>query len=186
MEDRQIIELYWRRDEDAIVQSEQKYGAYCRAVARQILRVAEDVEECVSDTWLAAWNAMPPARPAVLRTFLGRLSRNLSINRSLYDRAQKRGGGEVPLALEELKDCTGARDSAADAAETAELGRLIDTFLRTLPEEECDLFLRRYWYLDPIEEIARRFRLRSGTVKTRLHRTRRRLREYLMKEGYAL
>ncbi len=186
MEDRQIIELYWRRDENAIAQSEQKYGAYCRAVAQKILRIAEDVEECVSDTWLAAWNAMPPARPAVLRTFLGRLSRNVSVNRSLYRSAQKRGGGEVPLALEELRDCAAGGGSAEDAVETAELGRLIDTFLRTLPAEECDLFLRRYWYLDPIDEIARRFHLRSGTVKTRLHRTRRKLRDYLMEEGYAL
>lgn len=186
MEDRQIIELYWQRDEAAIVRSEEKYGTYCRAVARGILRVAEDVEECVGDTWLAAWNAMPPARPAVLRTFLGRLSRNLSINRSLQDRAQKRGGGEVPLALEELRDCTASRGSTEEAVETAELGRLIDAFLRTLPAEECDLFLRRYWFLDSIDEIAARFHIRGGAVKTRLHRTRRRLREYLAEEGYAL
>ena len=100
MEDREIIELYWRRSERAIACSEEKYGAYCRAVARQILRSLEDTEECVSDTWLAAWNAMPPHRPAVLRTFLGRLTRNLAVNRRIYDGAQKRGGGEVALALE--------------------------------------------------------------------------------------
>lgn len=185
MEDARIIDLYWQRSEEAIVQSDVKYGAYCRAIAMQILRAAEDAEECVSDTWLAAWNAMPPQRPAVLRAFLGRLSRNLSINRSLKNTAQKRGGGEVPLALEELKECVGS-GSAEEAAETAELGRLIDRFLRTLPEVECSLFLRRYWYLDSIDAIALRYGLRAGAVKTRLHRTREKLRTYLAKEGYAL
>lgn len=185
MEDARIIELYWQRDEEAIVQSDVKYGAYCRAVAAQILCTREDAEECVSDTWLAAWNAMPPQRPAVLRTFLGRLTRNLSINRSMQNTAQKRGGGEVPLALEELKECVGT-GSVEEATETAELARLIDCFLRTLPERECDLFLRRYWYLDSIGAIALRYGLRAGAVKTRLHRIRGKLKTYLAKEGYAL
>lgn len=169
MEDGEIIELYWRRDEAAIAQSEKKYGAYCRAVICRILQLPEDVEECLVDTWMAAWNAMPPQRPTVLRTFLGRLSRNLSINRALHDKARKRGGG-----------------SAEEAVEQAELGRLIDRFLRTLPEKECSIFLRRYWFLDSVEEIARRYGLRGGSVKTRLHRTRKKLREYLKQEGYAL
>ena len=180
MEDREIIELYWRRSERAIACSEEKYGAYCRAVARQILRSLEDTEECVSDTWLAAWNAMPPHRPAVLRTFLGRLTRNLAVNRRIYDGAQKRGGGEVTLALEELQECAGG-ESAEQTLETAELGRSIDRFLRTLPEEvpaPADYV--------PCGEIARRFGLREGAVKTRLHRTREKLRVFLRKEGYAL
>ena len=101
MEDGEIIELYWRRDEAAIVHSEEKYGAYCSAIICRILRLPEDVEECLGDTWMAAWNAIPPRRPAVLRTFLGRLSRNLSINRALHYKARKRGGGEVTAALEE-------------------------------------------------------------------------------------
>ena len=185
MEDREIIELYWRRDEEAIAQSERKYGTYCRSIARQILRAAEDVEECLSDTWLAAWRSMPPRRPAVLRTFLGRLSRNASINRHLMHTAQKRGGGEVELALEELKECAGGA-SAEEELEAAELGRAIDRFLRTLPELECTIFLRRYWYLDGVEEIAARCALRPGAVKTRLSRTRAKLRTYLRKEGYAL
>ena len=105
MEDVQIIDLYWQRSEEAIAQSELKYGAYCRTIAGAILAAREDAEECVSDTWLAAWNAMPPKRPAVLRTFLGRLTRNLSVNRQLHNAAQKRGGGEVAIALEELKEC---------------------------------------------------------------------------------
>ena len=171
MEDQEIIELYWRRSERAIACSEEKYGAYCRAVARQILRSLEDTEECVSDTWLAAWNAMPP--------------HNLAVNRRIYDGAQKRGGGEVTLALEELQECAGG-ESAEQTLETAELGRTIDRFLRTLPETECSLFLRRYWYLDSMETIARRFGLREGAVKTRLHRTREKLRVFLRKEGYAL
>ena len=185
MEDREIIELYWRRSERAIVCSEEKYGAYCRAVARQILRSLEDTEECVSDTWLAAWNAMPPHRPAVLRTFLGRLTRNLAVNRRIYDGAQKRGGGEVSLALDELRECAGG-DTAEEAFEAAELGRLIDRFLRGLSASECNLFLRRYWYLDSIDMLAARYGLRPGAVKTRLHRTREKLRTFLRKEGYAL
>ncbi len=185
MEDREIIELYWRRSERAIACSEEKYGAYCRAVARQILRSLEDTEECVSDTWLAAWNAMPPHRPAVLRTFLGRLTRNLAVNRRIYDGAQKRGGGEVTLALEELQECAGG-DTAEEAFEAAELGRLIDRFLRGLSASECNLFLRRYWYLDSIDMLAARYGLRPGAVKTRLHRTREKLRTFLRKEGYAL
>lgn len=172
MEDGEIIELYWRRDEAAIAQSEKKYGAYCRAVICRILQLPEDVEECLVDTWMAAWNAMPPQRPTVLRTFLGRLSRNLSINRALHDKARKRGGGEVTAALEELREIGGG--SAEEAVEQAELGRLIDRFLR------------RYWFLDSVEEIARRYGLRGGSVKTRLHRTRKKLREYLKQEGYAL
>ncbi len=185
MEDREIIELYWRRSERAIACSEEKYGAYCRAVARQILRSLEDTEECVSDTWLAAWNAMPPHRPAVLRTFLGRLTRNLAVNRRIYDGAQKRGGGEVSLALDELRECAGG-DTAEEAFEAAELGRLIDRFLRGLSASECNLFLRRYWYLDSIDMLAARYGLRPGAVKTRLHRTREKLRTFLRKEGYAL
>lgn len=172
MEDGEIIELYWRRDEAAIAQSEKKYGAYCRAVICRILQLPEDVEECLVDTWMAAWNAMPPQRPTVLRTFLGRLSRNLSINRALHDKARKRGGGEVTAALEELREIGGG--SAEEAVEQAELGRLIDRFLR------------RYWFLDSVEEIARRYGLRGGSVKTRLHRTRKKLREYLKQEGYSL
>lgn len=185
MEDREIIELYWRRSERAIACSEEKYGAYCRAVARQILRSLEDTEECVSDTWLAAWNAIPPHRPAVLRTFLGRLTRNLAVNRRIYDGAQKRGGGEVSLALDELRECAGG-DTAEEAFEAAELGRLIDRFLRGLSASECNLFLRRYWYLDSIDMLAARYGLRPGAVKTRLHRTREKLRTFLRKEGYAL
>lgn len=185
MEDREIIELYWRRSERAIACSEEKYGAYCRAVARQILRSLEDTEECVSDTWLAAWNAMPPHRPAVLRTFLGRLTRNLAVNRRIYDGAQKRGGGEVSLALDELRECAGG-DTTEEAFEAAELGRLIDRFLRGLSASECNLFLRRYWYLDSIDMLAARYGLRPGAVKTRLHRTREKLRTFLRKEGYAL
>ena len=185
MEDREIIELYWRRSERAIACSEEKYGAYCRAVARQILRSLEDTEECVSDTWLAAWNAMPPHRPAVLRTFLGRLTRNLAVNRRIYDGAQKRGGGEVSLALDELRECAGG-DTAEEAFEAAELGRLIDRFLRGLSASECNLFLRRYWYLDSIDMLAARYGLRPGAVKTRLHRTREKLRTFLRTEGYAL
>lgn len=185
MEDGQIVDLFWARSEAAIAHSEEKYGAYCRSIALRIVTMQEDAEECVSDTWLAAWNAMPPQRPAVLRTFLGKLCRNLSINRYLKNTAQKRGGGEVDIALEELKEC-GSGDTVHQALEMEELTHLLDAFLRTLPEGECSLFLRRYWYLDSVETLARRVGLRPGAVKMRLSRTRGKLKEYLRKEGYAL
>ena len=162
-----------------------QYEGMLRYIARGVLRDERDAEECLSDTWLAAWKAMPPQRPAVLRTFLGRLTRNLSLNRQLYNAAQKRGGGEVTIALEELKECAGG-ESAEGMLEAAELGRVIDAFLRTLPEMECSIFLRRYWYLDSVDAIAGRFGLRAGAVKTRLSRTRGKLKKYLWKEGYAL
>lgn len=186
MEDQQIIDLFWARNEAAIAHSEEKYGSYCRSIALRIVTMQEDAEECVSDTWLAAWNTIPPARPAVLRTFLGRLCRNLSINQSLKNTAQKRGGGEVDLALEELRECGGGEDTVQKALEAQELSRLLDAFLRTLPEQECSLFLRRYWYLDSVETLARQWGLRTGAVKTRLSRTRGKLRDYLRKEGYVL
>lgn len=186
MEDHEIVALYWARDEEAITQSGVKYGAYCRHIAQGILERCEDVEEALSDTWLSAWNAMPPARPAVLRTFLGRLCRNLCINRSIHDAAQKRGGKKVVLALEELHECIPGGEDPAQAAETSELSRIIDAFLRTLPRRDCDLFLRRYWYLDSIETIAAAMGLRPGAVKTRLYRIRGKLRTVLEKEGYAL
>ena len=164
MEDSAIIDLYWAREERALSETDAKYGGYCRSIAHNILKNREDSEECVSDTWLHAWNAMPPQRPSILSSFLGRITRNLSFDRCRRQNAEKRGGGLLPLALDELAEA-------------------IDRFLRTLPERECSIFLRRYWYVDSVQDIAARYALRENTAKSILFRTREKLRRYLAGEG---
>lgn len=186
MEDRAIIDLYWAREERALEESDRKYGSYCRSIAAHILRDPQDTEECVNDTWFRAWNAMPPQRPVSLSAFLGKITRNLSLDRCRLIKADKRGGGSVPAALEELGDCVPAQDTVEQAVEAVELTRLLDRFLRLLPEKECLLFLRRYWYLDSMRDLSGRFAMSEGSVKAMLHRTRKKLREYLEKEGIYL
>ena len=186
MEDSQIIDLYWARLEQAIQETDTKYGSYCRAIAHNILKSVEDSEECVSDTWLRAWNAMPPQRPSVLSAFLGRITRNLSLDRYKAARAEKRGGSSFPAALDELSECVPAGGSVEQTMDERELGQAIDRFLRTIPEKQCSLFLRRYWYAESISQIAERYSLKENTVKSILFRTREQLRKFLQKEGVAV
>lgn len=186
MEDTAIITLYWNRDETAIGESNTKYGSFCRAVALNILSVQEDAEECVNDTWLRAWNAIPPARPSPLRTFFGKITRNLSLDRFRAARAQKRGGGNMELILEELGECVGSGESVEGAFDARETAGVITRFLDGQQPLQRQIFLRRYWFGDSIAEIAKRFALREGTVKSNLFRTRERLREALEREGVAL
>lgn len=183
MEDQQIIQLYWDRLEQAIVESERKYGSYCRSIARRILAVEEDAEECVNDTWLHAWNAMPPQRPSILSAFFGKLARNLSLDRWRRNRAAKRGGSQVELALHELGDCLPASGGPEQALDEKETGRVISEFLRTQPELDRALFIRRYWHLEPITFLSQEFHLRESQIKSRLFRTRQRLKAALEKEG---
>ena len=186
MEDQQIIQLYWDRREQAIWESDRKYGAYCRSIARRILAVEEDAEECVNDTWLHAWNSMPPQRPNVLSAFFGKLARNLSLDRWRRNRAAKRGGDQVELALHELSDCLPAPGGPEQALDEKETGRIISQFLRTQPELDRALFIRRYWHLESIASLAQNFHLRESQVKSRLFRTRQRLKAALEKEGIAV
>ncbi|MBE6956996.1 MAG: sigma-70 family RNA polymerase sigma factor [Ruminococcaceae bacterium] len=186
MEDNQIIDLYWARSQQAIEESEAKYGTYCRSVAWNILSRPEDAEECVNDTWLRAWNAMPPQRPTVLRAFFGALTRNLSLDRWRRERAEKRGGGTVELALEELEDCLAAREQVERTVEAQETARLISDFLRGQTRQDRQLFLRRYWYLDDIRTLCRRFGMGESQVKSRLHRMRKKLKQELEQEGVAV
>lgn len=183
MEDCDIIRLFWAREERALEETHQKYGAYCWTIAHNILKNREDSDECVNDTYLRAWNAMPPQRPAILPAFLGKITRNLSIDRYKAKKASRRGGGQLTLALEELGDCLPGSESVEDAVTAAELSRVIDRFLRTLPDKDCCIFLRRYWYFDAMGDIARRYHMAEGSVKSSLFRTRRKLRDYLLKEG---
>lgn len=184
MEDHRIIDLYWQRSETAITETASKYGAYCRAIAHSILQSREDAEESVNDTWLAAWNSMPPHRPNILSAFLGKITRRLSIDRFRALSADKRGGGELPLALDELRDCVPAGSDPAQSAELQELTAAVNRFLDGLPATERHVFLCRYWYLHTIPAIAARFQFSESKVKSMLHRTRGKLRTYLAKEGF--
>lgn len=186
MDDNKIIDLYWARSQQAIAESEQKYGAYCRTVARNILDREEDAEECVNDTWLRAWNTIPPQRPTFLQAFFGKLTRNLSLDRWRRDRAQKRGGSQVALALDELEDCLAARDRVDETLNAQITARLISDFVRQLPQSDRLLFVRRYWYLDDIQTLAKTTGMGQSKVKSRLHRIRLRLKTELEKEGVAV
>ena len=186
MEDEKIIDLYWAREEEAIVETDKKYGNYCRSLSMRILKSREDSEECVNDTWLRAWSSMPPGRPACLCAFLGKITRNLSISRYRMNRAGKRGGGEMELVLTELEDCIPSAESVEEEMEGKELAAAIDRFLRGLGEEGRNIFVRRYFYLDSVREIEDRFRVSESKVKSQLFRLRNRLREQLEKEGIEL
>ena len=186
MEDEAIVALYWARDEGAIPATAEKYGAYCAAIAGNILESPQDAEECVNDTYLSAWNAMPPHRPARLATFLGKLTRNLSFNRYKARRADKRGSGQLPLVLDELGECVSGREDVEETVDRKELIRALDDFLTTLPRRSRDLFVRRYWYADPIAAIARRYGRTEGSVAMDLSRTRRKLKAYLTERGFDL
>ena len=182
MDDEKIIDLYWSRSEQAISETDQKYGKYCYSIAHNILANKEDAEESVSDTYMAAWNAMPPQRPSLLATFLGKITRNLAIDRWRTQNRQKRGGGEITLALEELEDCIAAGQSVDGVMERKRFADVFNRFLDTLPEAERRIFLCRYWYLDPVAEIANRFGFSVSKVTSMLHRTRKKLRTVLEKE----
>lgn len=185
MDDLQIIELYFERSEKAISETEKKHGRYCMSIANRILRSDQDAEECVNDTYLRAWNAIPPARPTHLRAFLGRITRNLALNRYATLHAEKRGNG-AELALEELAEVLADPDSEIDRVETDALRESINRFLGSLPRDTRIMFVRRYFYLLPIAEIADGLGTNENRVKVTLHRTREKLRAYLEKEGIVL
>ena len=184
MDDQTIVSLFHARSEDAIAAASDKYGGRCRAIARNILADDADAEECVSDALLAAWNAIPPQSPQHLGAYLGRITRNLALNRLKAAGAQRRGGGETILALEEVGDCA-AWDSG-DTVDRLALAGAIEQFLRSLPPEKRRLFLRRYWYLYPVKDIARTMGVGESRVKSQLARLRQALRAHLEKEGFSV
>ena len=184
MEDAQIIALYWARDEEALRESDERYGPYCRAVAGRILTTPEETEECVNDTWLKAWNVIPPQRPRRLRAFLGKITRNLALDRVKYQRRAKRGGGELVLALEELAECTASPGDVEGEVQKKELEAAVHAFLSKLPPRDRDIFLRRYFFVEPVGEIAARYALGENAVSAALSRTRKKLRTHLEQEGW--
>lgn len=183
MTDERIIELYFSRDETAISETSLKYGAYCFSVANNILDNRDDSEECVNSTWFKAWNAMPPTRPNVLKLFLARITRSLALTRYTERAALKRGGGQAALVLDELSECIGDGDAATEA-ELNELRKAVAAFVKTLPERERDVLVRRCFYTESIQSIAKRYGISGSGVMSALSRARKKLREYLMKEGF--
>lgn len=186
MNDNAIIDLFFRRDQAAILEAQEQYGAYCLSVARNILDNEEDSQECLNDLWLKAWNAIPPERPRLLRAYFAKIIRNLAINRHQAQRAQKRAGDRFTLSLEELADCIPDPDTTEEALWTRELGRSLNAFLETEKEPDRVLFVRRYFSCQSCAEIARDLGLSLGQVKTRLSRMRDRLRTYLNARDFSV
>ncbi|MBQ8288333.1 MAG: sigma-70 family RNA polymerase sigma factor [Clostridia bacterium] len=178
-----IIDLYFARSEEAIAETAACYGAYCKKIAGSILCSDEDTEECVNDTWLKAWDSIPPNRPHNLKAYLAKITRNLAIHRREKERAEKRGGGEVPLVLSELAECVPDTSSAEDGFSKNALTDALDRFLGGLSREKRVVFLRRYWYNASVAEIARDMGLSESKVKSILHRLRSQLKLLLEKEG---
>lgn len=182
MEEQIILTSLFNREESAISQMQQTYGSYCASIARNILDNDQDVEEILSDTWLRAWNSIPPAKPAHLKLYLARITRNLSFDRFRTQSREKRGNGETALALHELSECIGS-GSPEEILEAEELRNGLNRFLSTLPQRDRQIFLLRYFHLLSAEAIARRISLRPDNVRAILSRTRRKLRQFLHKEG---
>ena len=185
MEDERIMDLYWQRDERAIPETVRKYGAFCAAIAGNVLPDRRDAEECVNDTWLRAWEAMPPQRPRLLRPFLGRITRNLALHLWEKSGAQKRGGG-MTLLLDELAECVPSASGVEEQLGAAELGRLISAWLRTLPADDRRLFLRRYWNGLPLQALAAETGQTSERLVQRMYRLRQALKAYLERNGVTL
>ena len=186
MDDKEIIALFLARDEGAIQAAQRQYGGYCAAIANGILDDRGAAEECVNDTWLRCWQSIPPQRPRSLKSFAGRIVRNLALNVRRTDAAWKRGGGQVPVALEELNEVVSGEDTPEEALDRTVLLEALNRFLAELPEVQRNLFLRRYWYLDSAEQMAKRFAMSKTQVTTTLHRLRVKLRAYLEQEGFEL
>lgn len=186
MEDEKIIDLYWMRDESAILQTEMKYGHYCFSIAMNILHNHEDAKECENDTYLKTWESIPPQRPTHFCAFLGKITRNLSLNKYKEQRAKKRGGDRVDLLLSELEDCIPSGSFVEKEWEENQVVEAINLFLSSLEVESRKVFVRRYWYADSIEEIAGRFDIGPSKAKSMLYRIRKALKNHLEKEGVAL
>ena len=184
MDDEMIVRLYWNRNENAISESSRKYGAYCTAIAQNILQNRSDAEECVNDTWLRAWNAMPPHMPSVLSVYLGKITRNLSFDRFRKIHREKRGGGSLDVVLDELAECVSGSDDTERRWEEKELKEEIDRFLSRLPKEQRYMFILRYWYADSVSDIAERFRTSANNVSVTLSRIRQKLKRDLIERGF--
>lgn len=180
MDDQEIVELYFKRSEVAIVETQRKYNKYCGTIAKNILHSVEEAEECVNETWFKAWESIPPNRPKRLTVYLGKITRNLSLDRYRSRKADKRGSGQLELCLNELAECVGARESIPDEIALKEI---VNQFLRELKPKARHVFMLRYWYMYSGRDIAKNCLMSEAAVKMSLQRTRNALKEYLEKEG---
>ena len=185
MEDNEIISLYWKRDENAIKETEKKYGKYCTSIAYNILQNKEDSKECVNDTYLKTWNSIPPQKPNILKLYLAKITRNLALNKYEKNRAHKRNNG-MELVLEELEECIPNKDFVEEKIEYQNSTQYLNNFLKELQQEKRSIFLERYWYFKPIKEIARKNNLKENNVKVILFRLRNELKEYLIERGISI
>lgn len=186
MDDNTIVDLYWKRNEQAIEATANKYGSYCNSIAMRIVGNMLDAEECVNDTYQAAWTSIPPNKPAILSTYIGKLTRRISLKVLRSRGTQKRGNGEVELSLEELHECIPDSFSLDEAVEFKDLVHSLNTFLSQLPVNERRVFVLRYWHAYPVATICKRLGYSKSKVESMLHRTRSKLKKQLMKEGYFL
>ena len=184
MKDEEIVALYWQRDEATIRETEKKYGHYLSKIAYNILSDIEDSEESVNDTYLKAWNSMPPHRPGVLATYLGKIARQLSIDIFRKRNREKRKASEYALSLSELEDCVSGGDTTGQSVDLNLLAEAVNDFLYKVTPEARTLFVGRYYYMDSIKEISAYHGMSESKVKSILFRTRKGLKNYLEQEGF--
>ncbi|MGO1470419.1 MAG: RNA polymerase sigma factor [Tissierella sp.] len=182
MKDTELINLYWNRSESAISETDKKYGSYCRKISYNILSNIEDSKECVNDTFFNAWNSIPDDKPDIFSAYLGKITRNLSINRYNKKRAKKRGSGEAEIVLNELENMIPSKSSIESEIESKLITKKLNQFLWTLKKEDRIIFVRRYWYVDSIKDIAKKMGASESKVKSILFRTRKKLKTYLEQE----
>ncbi len=182
MTERELVKLYLMRDEAAIRESEAAYGAYCQTIARRILHDEGEAAECVNDAWFQAWQTIPPAEPEHLGAYLAKITRNLALSRYRKAHSQKRGADRVELCLDELSECLPDGDTPENAAERELLAKTVNDFIAGLPGDERVMFVRRYFYLDSVSEVANRMGCSQAKVKTAMFRCRKKLQEWLKKE----
>ena len=183
MDDKTIIELYWKRSEQAISETAEKYGRLCFDVAQRIVFNVQDAEECVNDTYMGAWNTIPPSRPNVLSAFILKITRNIAMKKIRYENAKKRSV-HATVSFTELDECTSSQESMEAIVEANELAKSLEAFLGDIDYESRNMFIRRYWFFDSIKEIATRFAVSESKVKSQLFRVRNSLKQHLVKEGF--
>ena len=186
MDDRRIVELFLERSEEAILETDIKYGRYCHKIAFNVLGNDEDSEECVNDAYMRAWGSIPPNEPDSMASYIGRITRNLALDKLRQKQSDKRGNGEVPVVLDELAECVSGHDELERRQDSAEIAAAIDSFLDELNSVERGVFMRRYWMMEPIADVANRYDISVSKTTTMLFRLRNRLKNHFMKEGIPL
>ena len=181
-DDQTIIQLYWERNEEALVETAEKYGSFCRSIAENILHNSEDAKECVNDTYLKTWNSIPSNRPRIFPAFLGRIVRNLSFNRYKYSHTEKRGGGQIAVVLDELSECIPDKDASV-AFDGNELAEVMNDFVASLSERNRNVFVMRYWYTESVGKIALELHMSENNVSVILARLKTKLRAHLAERG---